>query len=304
EFFSFSVNDAAKTISITGAALGGGSINAFFISSVGGTTARLQVYVEYAYEFELATLGILTAEPRDGNVIAIPFRVFPPDLEVTATVSDPRKLEVKSVAQNTFDGSGEALITPLGEKNGLYVTLQATNPQDLANTPLIRTQYINLGYQSLTITPVFDLEAGAFSRYDAASNTLYLGDGEQALFHLRILEENAELESLQVLWQSVDGATVDNKETKNGGHIALAKETGTSDSGEPMWRISHNRDHLSDTPFYLITKDMFYTVRSTKTAYWVYEDIANEGATTVTENNLTYSSAQGQGITAWWVDVH
>jgi hypothetical protein len=296
EYFTFSVNEAAKTISVTGAALGGGSLNAFFVSSSGGTTARIQVYVEYTYEFTVKTSGILTAEPRSGNTIIIPFRVFPTDLEVTATVSDPQKMEVKSVSLNTVTGNGEVVVTPLGEKNGLFVTLQAVNPKDRVNTPIIRTQYINLRYQNLTITPVFDLEAGAFSRYDPGTNTLYLGDGEQALFHLNILEENAELEDLQVFWQSVNGANVDNKEVKNGGYITLSKETGTSDSGEQLWRVGHGQDHLSDKPFFLISKDLFYNVYATKTTY-------SNNTTTVTENT-TYSAAQGQGITEWWVEIH
>jgi hypothetical protein len=157
------------------------------------------------------------------------------------------------------------------------------------------------------------MEAGAFSRYDPATNTLYLGDGEQALFHLDIFEENAELENLQVFWQSVNGANVDNKETKDGGHISLAKESGTSDSGEPLWRLGHKLDHLSASPFFLISKDLFYSVYATKTTYKTVQDPPAPGqlegsshietTTTVTENT-TYSAAQGQGITEWWVDVH
>jgi hypothetical protein len=122
------------------------------------------------------------------------------------------------------------------------------------------------------------------------------GDGEQALFHLDILEENAELENLQVFWQSVNGANVDNKETKDGGHISLAKESGTSDSGEQLWRIGHNRDHLSASPFYLISRDLFYKVYATRI-------VLGSNTSTVTENT-TYSAAQRQGITEWWVDVH
>jgi hypothetical protein len=158
------------------------------------------------------------------------------------------------------------------------------------------------------------MEAGAFSRYDPAANTLYLGDGEQALFHLDILEENAELEDLQIFWQSVNGANVDNKETKDGGHISLSKENGTSDSGEPLWRIGHKLDHLSASPFFLISKDLFYSVYATKTTYKTVQDspptaenpdgISHTESTTAVTENTTYSAAQGQGITEWWVDVH
>jgi hypothetical protein len=297
ECFTFSVNEAAKTISVTGIALGNGTLNGYFVSSSGGSTTRIQVYVEYTYEFELRTSGIITAEPRKGTSISIPFRVYPADLEITAAVSDEAKLEVKSVSLNTITGNGEVVVTPLGEENGLYVTIQAKNPKDKVNAPIVRVQYINLRYQNLTITPVFDLEAGAFSRYDSKTNTLYLGDGEQALFHLDILEENASLENLQVIWQSVSGSTVDNKEASNGGHINLTKENASSDSGKQLWRVRHNFDHISSTPFYLIRKNLFYTVYAEK-----YEG-GNKKRTTVTENT-TYYAYLGQGITRWWVDVH
>jgi hypothetical protein len=313
EYFTFQVNEAAKTISVTGVKLGNGVLNGFFVGTSGGTTTRIQVYVEYTYEFELKTSGIIAREPRNGNTITIPFRVFPTDLEITAQVSDPAKLEVKSVSLNTLTGEGTVELTPLGEKKGLSVTLSAANPQDRVNTPIIRTQYIDLRYENLTITPVFDFEAGSFSYYDARTNTLYLGDGEQSLFHLNILEENAELENLQVFWQSVNGSAADNKEVKNGGHISLAKESGTSNSGEPLWRIGHNADHLSTSPFFLISRDLYYTVFAQKYTYTTVTDPPTESnpsggshvetTTSVTENT-TYSAAQGQGITGWWVDVH
>jgi hypothetical protein len=156
------VNEAAKTISVTGVKLGNGVLNGFFVGTSGGTTTRVQVYVEYTYEFELKTSGIITKEPRNGNTITIPFRVFPADLEITARVSDPAKLEVKSVSLNTLTGEGAVELTPLGEKKGLSVTLSTTNPKDRVNTPIIRTQYIDLRYESLTITPVFDFDAGSF----------------------------------------------------------------------------------------------------------------------------------------------
>jgi hypothetical protein len=204
-------------------------------------------------------------------------------------------------------------LTPLGEKKGLFVTLNATNPKDRVNTPIMRTQYLDLRYENLTITPVFDFDAGSFSYYDAKTNTLYLGDGEQSLFHLNILEENAELENLQVFWQSVNGSTADNKEAKNGGYISLARESGTSNSGEPLWRIGHTTDHLSTSPFFLISKDLYYTVFAQKYTYTTVNDPPTESnplggshvetTTNVTENT-TYSAAQGQGITGWWVDVH
>jgi hypothetical protein len=263
EFFTFQVNEAAKTISVTGMKLGSGVLNGFFVGTAGGTTTRIQVYVEYTYEFELKTSGIITREPGAGNTITIPFRVFPADLEISAQVSDPTKLEVKSVSLNTLTGEGAVELTPLGEKNGLFVTLTATNPKDRVNTPIIRTQYMNLRYENLTITPVFDFAAGSFSSYDTKTNTLYLGDGEQSLFHLTIKEENAALENLQVFWQSVNGAAADNRTTGQSGYITLSKDPGVSDSGEPLWRIGHEFDYLSAEPYYLISRDLKFRVWKT-----------------------------------------
>jgi hypothetical protein len=312
-YFSFYVNEAAKTISVTGIALGNGSLNGYFVSTSGGTTTTIQVFVEYTYEFELKTSGILSAEPRTGTTLTIPFHVYPADLEISASVSDSRKLEVKSISHNKATGSGEVTITALGEKNGLFVTLQAVNPKDKVNTPIIRTQYINLKYQDLTITPVFDMEAGAFSYYDPATNTLYLGDGEQSLFHLDIAEENAELEDLQVFWQSVNGAVADNTAVTNSGHISLAKESNKSDSGEQLWRIGHNLDHLSTDLFYLISKDLFYAVKSQRYSEVTVRDPPTKenpfgGSHIETQiiptENAAYDASKNQGITGWWVDVH
>jgi hypothetical protein len=318
EYFTFQVNEAAKTIAVTGVKLGNGVLNGFFVGASGGTTTRIQVYVEYTYEFELKTSGIITREPRNGNTIIIPFRVFPADLEITAQASDPAKLEVKSVSLNTLTGEGAVELTPLGEKNGLSVTVQAVNPRDRVNTPILRTQYINLRYDDLTVTPVFDLEAGSFSSYDPKTNTLYLGDGEQSLFHLRVAEDNADLENLSVFWQSVNGAAADNLAANQGGYISLSKEPGVSNSGEPLWRIGHGFDYISAEPYYLISRDLkfrvwktiysgdFYTVQIphqfSQTTYYTSEWRSNQYET---DSPIEIRTADpNTAVTGWYVHTN
>jgi hypothetical protein len=319
EYFTFQVNEAAKTISITGLKLGSGMLNAYFVGTSGGATTRIQIYVEYTYEFVLKTSGIITGEPRNGNTLAIPFRVFPPDLDITAQVSDQKKLEIKSISLNKLTGEGKVEATPLGEKNGLFVTISASNPRDKVNTPIIRTQYINLRYQNLSITPVFDFEAGSFSSYDGKTNTLYLGDGEQTLFHLKVLEENTNLENLQVFWQSVNGATADNTEAGSGGAISLARENSSASSGEQLWRIGHNSDYLSGEPYYLISRDLKYRLWKTIYSGTIYSvQVPHEGSddgSTYIYYTTEYHSTQTQsdtpkeirtadpntGITRWYV---
>jgi hypothetical protein len=320
EYFSFQVNEAAKTISVTGLKLGSGLLNAYFVGTSGSATTRIQIYVEYTYEFELKTSGIITGEPRNANTFSIPFRVFPADLEISAQVSDPSKLEVKSVSLNKITGEGSVEVTPLGEKNGLFVTISATNPRDRINTPIIRTQYINLRYRNLTINPVFDFEAGSFSNYDRGANTLFLGDGEQALFHLKVLEENTVLENLQVFWQSVSGSSADNTAAESGGAVTLARENSAAPSGEQLWRIGHNSDYLSADPYYLISRNLKYRVWKTTyggsiyTVQVPYETTDDSGSTSV-NYRTEYRSTQTQtdspveirtadpntGITRWYV---
>jgi hypothetical protein len=263
--FSFTANDAAKTLSITGKNLGNGYIQGYFASSQGSSTKQLQVFVEYNYQFDLKTSGYITREPLPGTVIQIPFTVHPKDMAVTAFSSDESKMIIKSISQNAVTGEGMVEVTPLGEKNNLYVRLQAKNPQDMVNPPIERTQYINLRYETLAITPVFDYVAGSFTEYK--NGVLYLGDGEEKLFHFDVSQPNAQVDSLQVEW--INGNNEDTKST--GGFISLSKEGVNGDTGKQMWRVKHNKDHIDpDTSrYYLISKAMKFRV--SKTSYSVQE---------------------------------
>jgi hypothetical protein len=279
--FSFTANDAAKTLSITGKNLGNGYIQGYFASSQGSSTKQLQVFVEYNYQFDLKTSGYITREPRPGTVIQIPFTVYPKDMVVTGASSDESKMIIKSITQNTITGEGMVEITPLGEKNNLYVRLQAKNPQDTVNPPIERTQYVNLRYETLTITPVFDYAAGSFTEYK--NGILYLGDGEEKLFHFDVSQPNAQIDNLQVEW--INGGTADTKTTSSGGYISVSKEGINGNTGKQMWRVKHNRDHkneITNPPqYYLVSKAMKYRVSKTSysvTSYpFIYEVMTYDG---------------------------
>jgi hypothetical protein len=248
--FSFLVNDSAKTISITGKNLGNGYLQGYFASSQGSSTRQIQVYVEYNYQFDLKTSGFITREPRPGTVIQIPFTVYPKDMVVTAASSDESKLIINSISQNSLSGEGVVEVTPLGEKNNLFVTLRAQNPQDAVNPPLVRTQYFNFRYDNLTITPVFDYAAGSFTEYK--NNILYLGDGEDKLFHLDISEANAQVDNIEIEW--INGNSPDSRTTASGGKITLAKEQINGSTGKQMWRLKHGEDYkTTELNYYLVT---------------------------------------------------
>jgi hypothetical protein len=257
--FSFQVNDSAKTISITGKDPGNGYLQGYFASSQGSSTRQLQVFVEYNYRFDLKTSGYITREPRPGTVIQIPFTVYPNDMVVTAASSDESNLIINSISQNSLSGEGVVEVTPLGEKNNLFITLKAQNPRDMVNPPLERTQYFNFRYDNLTITPVFDYAAGSFTEYK--NNILYLGDGEEKLFHLDISEPNAQIDNIEIEW--INGNSPDSR-TGSDGKITLAKEQINGTTGKQMWRLKHKEDYTTtELNFYLVTKALKYKVWKT-----------------------------------------
>lgn len=296
--FSFDVNESAKTINITGKDIGSGYLQGYFASSQGSSTKQLHIYVEYNYQFDLKTSGYITREPRPGVVIQIPFTVYPYDMVVTARSSDESKMFIKSISQNTMTGEGMVEITPLGESSNLSVQLQAKNLKDTVNPPLERIQYVNLRYENLTITPVFDYAAGSFTEY--RDGILYLGDGEAELFHLDISEPNAQLNNISVEW--INGGYPDSRTTDEGGYITLSREHINADTGKQMYRIQHTVDHKpASNDYYLVSKALKYRVRKTSYVFL--------GDTTTTAQTIDTETTKGvkewylrEDI--WWNDIH
>jgi hypothetical protein len=130
--------NVGNTASVTGVKLGSGMLNGFFVGATGGTTTRIQVYVEYTYEFELKTTGVITKEPMAGSTVTIPFRVFPTDIEITAQVSDPGKLEVKSVSLNTLTEEGNVGLGPWGKRTALRFWYTPINSHQTLAIPNIK----------------------------------------------------------------------------------------------------------------------------------------------------------------------
>lgn len=254
QFFTFSVNEAANTITIKGLREGSGTIQGFF-SSTSGATVTIQVYVEYTYEVSVDP-SVISQEPT--HDITIGFSVFPTDLNVTVTVSDETKLSIASVSHDKATGEGQVVLTPLGEARNLTFTLTATNPNDLVNTPIVRTKTIHLYYNDYHITPVFDYQSGSFSRYEGGK--LYLGDGEDNIFHLTIEEDLADISDITVTYQPGAGSSAHYK-TGDDGYIVF-EEDNESNDGVRRWRIKHNHDVTDeDTTWYMLEKNLQFEIQ-------------------------------------------
>lgn len=255
QFFTFTVNEAAQTITINGIREGTGSIQGFF-SSTSGETASITVYVEYNYDVNFDT-SVVSCEPTKD--ITVPFDVFPFDLEVEVKIKpDNANLVVKEIQHDKATGKGNIILTPLGEQKDIRVQFSATNPNDKVNTPIIREKTVHLYYNDYTITPRFHYRSGSFSRYDETNNMLYLGDGEEYVFYLDIAEELADIENLKVSYAPATSNADKNYQLAanvSGGLIVFEEDDKGEEDGERRWRIKHTND-VVQKEFWLLNKEL------------------------------------------------
>lgn len=267
DFFDFSVNESTKTITIKGKELGSGIIYGYSANDSGTAKAQLNVVCEYNYELEFDgdsgiirmypdDTGLLTTRNSPHNLAEIPFHVYPKSgMDLSITSSNPA-IEITSYSYDSSKGTGVIYIKALTEvKDGQYITLTATNPDDKMNTPISRIKNINSKYDSYTINPVFDFSAGSFSHYEenhgnGHAGTLYLGDGESYNFYLDVKEPNAKLENVTVKFNQ-NTSSVDTTENSDvdcddpaKAHIYLKKDI-TDSNGVQYWRIGHNYDYTT-----------------------------------------------------------
>ena len=260
QFFTFTVNEAAQTITINGIREGTGSIQGFF-SSTSGETASITVYVEYNYDVNFDT-SVVSCEPTKD--ITVPFDVFPFDLEVEVKIKpDNANLVVKEIQHDKATGKGNIILTPLGEQKDIRVQFSATNPNDKVNTPIIREKTVHLYYNDYTITPRFHYRSGSFSRYDETNNMLYLGDGEEYVFYLDIAEELADIENLKVSYAPATSNADKNYQLAanvSGGLIVFEEDDKGEEDGERRWRIKHKNDVVNSN-FYLLEKNLQFEIQ-------------------------------------------
>lgn len=266
DYFDFDVNTATKTITITGKEIGSGYLYGYFASDNGTASAKLEIKCEYVYELEFDNKGVSRTMPRNGEVLALPFHVYPKSLEIKA-VSDCDYLEVSSYSIDEQTGKGVVYVKPLTEGLNGKIRLTATNLKDLVNTPIETYAYVNSYYDELHIDPVFDFASGSFSNFNAATQTLELGDGEDVAFYLTVQEENAKISNITVTYANSGSDSCDSRvrgkgeESKEGSsHIffsgsdndgnTFSPETTTSDR-LPVYRIGHDWDYVDNDAYYV-----------------------------------------------------
>jgi hypothetical protein len=256
--FDFSVDEYNKTLTVTGKEIGTGAVTGYFADSSGGATTTLQVYVEYTYELFLDGPAAVNAEPR-GQVIKVPFEVYPRSVTVEAFSANTDKLEIRSVSHNKTTGKGEIEVVPLGEGYNVMLTVKASNPDDLPRGVVTRTKYFNLYYEEVTFSLDMNYQAGAFTRFNPGEGEhgrLYLGDGETRTFSVRLLEENAEIDNLAVSWIPSGGSR----------HVTALTSLTRDPVGSPdIWRISHGEDAVQK--FYTVAWHLFMTTYGNLVTY-------------------------------------
>jgi hypothetical protein len=259
--FDYSVDAIKKTISVTGNSLGSGSINGYIASTSGAKTVSLRVYVEHTYSFSFTNSTYRSTHRPNQGPFTYTFKVFPPDLKVAASSSRPDALSVPPYAAvDPLTGIGSLTCTPIGEAANVVVSFTGSLPNTTAPIPAASGERVaDVVYDEYTITPVFDLNAGSFSRY--TNGVLYLGDGEEMAFSLSVAEPYAVLKDVKVEWVTPSGASLNvRNDADAGGLISVSKEASN------RFRVKHAKDYTSGD-YFLITKDMSYTATYNYTRY-------------------------------------
>lgn len=354
KYFSYEFNKARKEVLITGLAdCPGGLAGTIYASANGSPSKQLKVFVEYDVELSLLDtsgnrLSVLNnINPDTVNTRQFRIKYHPVDLNIElayegttiarfpyrqAAVTDvcPDNLVSIGVVKDEYvieNGTEKCVKTvtlvPHNEGEGEF-EVKALLPTDKSGKyAKTQTFYYNAYYDRYT--PVIDMKmtaAGAFTRFE--NGTLYLNDGEEAIFSVSLLEENSRGRITGVTWSSDaqvvelsgDGS-VSYKE--NATRTELAREIfgvsdaqGTNtrlrsigngrgsvqpskslislkkselDSGALVYRLKHNWDYYVDLPI-INGNDT-----STETGWMNYLDSINRSTSvfdTLINNGLTW----------------
>jgi hypothetical protein len=244
DFISYTVDTVTKTVTVTG--ISEGSAQTGTVTKLSGIansmTASINITCTWDYQFSLDKSAIV-AEPRyDATVpdkFVIPYRVNPANADITV------KLTNDALATYIIDKENKKIIlTPRGEGTG-SVLVTAKNPY---NGYVFGTQTcaLNLNYKSLTLIPSVISKQGKFSRFDASTKTMILGDGEDVSFKLAVAEANASYVISNVSF------------VKSSGNEPVTLTKPLSD----MWNIAHGNDLKEYV--YKKTHDMYYEVNGAR----------------------------------------
>ncbi len=232
DFVTYSVDANTKTVSITGMAEG--------ITKLSGTANSMSasINITCAWDYKLnINKSLIKSEPKydptNPSFYTIGYEVNPPDARIDLLIDN-------DIATYTIDKTKrEIYIRPTKEGTAVF-SISATNPY---NNYKFGTQTcsLNFVYSTLTVKPSVVSKQGTYSRYDAESGMLILGDGENVTLKLNVMEENATYVLNNIQYVSA---------TSNPLPIAMSKPS------PEVWTIGHAEDFIEYER--LVTHDTYF----------------------------------------------
>ena len=134
--------------------------------------------------------------------------------------------------ENNGDGTGIVTVVPTGEGRET-INLIATNPTTKKQLP-IRTVNLDFKYDQITVVPSVISKDGSFSRYDANSGILIIGDGESLNLGFGVQEKGVDIEDIKVEIQSQDNSRL----------VSVLPTSNTSQNGQlsVLYTLKHSKD--------------------------------------------------------------
>ena len=294
-------NDEGQgTVSITGVKEGNSTLSC--VTSY-GSKATLQVICAWDYSF---TVNKTKLQGLPNQSYEIKFTCNPKDSDITVdetTVAD-------IIVENNGDGTGIIRVAPKKEGKDT-ITITATNPTT-------KEQYtskniaLDFKYDQITIIPSIISQDGSFSRYDANSGMLIIGDGESLNLGFGIEEKGVEYSITNVSIMPTDNSRLitisqnDSGTSQNGQLSSLYSVTHTQDTIDQQYRIVTGYVPQYYTGEYVqnssggALKNGIWTDASLSNFRWVTEtDSWNYwGATKISD----YVYLGYNNVTSFWID--
>jgi hypothetical protein len=308
--FDYTIDAVEKTITITGNSVGTGSISGYISSSAGAKMVTLQVIVEYNYSLFFTNAPYRASHRPDEGAFTYTFKVFPKNLRVETASSNPAVLSVPPTATvDPLTGIGSVTCTPLGEAANVSVSFTGYLPDSVDPIPVVSGERIaDVMYDAYQFTPIFELQSGAYSRYE--NNRVALGDGEEIVFYLDVAESLASPRDVWIEWIPPDGNPPEDARAAPGGNKAGAGQMpassgdgyiALSQDANGRFRIKHNADRTDSGNYFLITGDLIYDITIEKITYtYNHSNSSTTPLSTVTTTEAyTLNAKNKEGISKW-----
>lgn len=226
-------NDEGQgTVSITGVKEGNSTLSC--VTSY-GSKATLQVICAWDYSF---TVNKTKLQGLPNQSYEIKFTCNPKDSDIT--VDETTLADI--IVENNGDGTGIIRVAPKKEGKDT-ITITATNPTT-------KEQYtskniaLDFKYDQITIIPSIISQDGSFSRYDANSGILIIGDGETLNLGFGVEEKGVDYSITNVSIMPTDSSRL----------ITVSQNGSSSQNGQlsSLYSVKHTQD-TKDYQYRIVT---------------------------------------------------